>query len=59
MISIPIPTATIPPDPANLSPALASLAGQLMMPGAWARVMQDAVLSTNEKCAVQVNNIDK
>ncbi len=59
MIKIPMPTKDIPSDPNNLSPALASMAAQILTPNSWARVMGDAVASVNEKCPSRTNSIDK
>ncbi len=59
MISIPMPTKDIPVDPNNLSPALHSMAAQILTPNTWARVMGDAVISVNQQCKATVKHIDK
>jgi hypothetical protein len=50
MIKLEMPTKDIPVDPANLSPALASMVAQLITPNQYTRIMRDSVLSCNAKC---------
>jgi hypothetical protein len=43
----------------NLSPALAAMAAQLVVPYQYARIIGDAVLSVNTQCPVSIKRIDK
>ena len=59
MFKIEMPTKDIPSDPANLSPALAAMFAQIMMPNQYATVMQAAIESVNSQCKAIVRRIDK
>lgn len=43
----------------NLSPALASMVAQILMPVQYATIMGTAVLSVNSKCKLTASRIDK
>jgi hypothetical protein len=49
-MNIEMPTKDIPVDPANLSPALAAMAGLILTPNQYGRIMRDAVASVNSRC---------
>lgn len=59
MFKIEMPSRDIPSDPSNLSPALASMVAQILMPQQYGRIMGDTVLNINEQCPRAVSRIEK
>lgn len=58
-MQIAMPTRDIPSDPANLSPSLAGLVAQILMPQQYARIMGDTVANLNTQCKTVVRRIEK
>jgi len=59
MFKIEMPTRDIPSDSSNLSPSLAGLVAQVLMPQQYGRIMADTVLNLNTQCKCAVRRIEK
>ncbi len=56
---IEMPTKDIPADPVNLSPALAAMMAQLIMPHQYAAILSKSVESVNVQCPHKTSFIEK